>query len=289
MMIDKKRVFGDVHTEVEMWDFSKANKSLKNRLETVITLSKGQNTETLEEEDILSSKTLKEKGVDLEALRAIPVLLSMLNKEHRKLLHDIRGSMSLREGDFVTGEWFLTNYKAILQDWEDLSSDKEAFTTDIRLFFNDDIECGMIEHYMQTFKMRIPAFLKNDPAFLPRHYYVRKRNKPTFYISKVIREKDEEFCSEIKKTQLIATEQYEILKDSGLGEADASSILPRTIIEDVWVIFSVNDMCHFQRRLREKNTFEAREIIEAVRFLVSKNKLDSEPYIDSCTTRVREL
>ena len=149
----KKNILGDDIAFVENWDFSKANLNEENRILAITQVASicYQNPKALVSESLYNRLMAESMGLPSSSFEFVPVLLDYENPMHQEILK-LEYSNCKKFGENLDDKYLLTNYRALVYDFENL---KEEFSFDIRTIFNTEQECNIIKDYFKVFLYKV--------------------------------------------------------------------------------------------------------------------------------------
>lgn len=172
-------------SEVEAYDFSKANSSLEARIHAVTSVAsvcyqspKGPNSESLFKRLYAESGSLPSSSFEF-----VPILLDMRDHKYRHWADKLHlASPVFKYGEIVHGGYLLTNLRALIAC---VGPD-----ADNPVFFNTPTECQLIAQYFHVFKTDIDLatarqFMRHRASWqeLSRRYVSGKKLPFEFYTS----------------------------------------------------------------------------------------------------------
>lgn len=255
LIASKQNIFEDEIAYVEAYDFSKANMSNETRLDAITLIASicYQNPKAHGSESLYNRLMAESGGLPSSSFEFVPMLFDY--EEMKELYGSFIHTASIlkygeRVGEF--GEHLLTNFRAVVYDFENLQ-------IDLRDHFNTEAECAIIAKYFKVFKMKIdmPTFgqavrHRINWQVLSRRYVSGSRVPFDFYIAdqmKDIVSKDLEYADEIQhSTDDIITKcliHYKAALAAGVKPQVARGIIPQCAYTVAWCAFQPNQFDSF--------------------------------------------
>ncbi|MDD2265719.1 FAD-dependent thymidylate synthase [Sulfuricurvum sp.] len=277
----KENIFGDNIAFVEEWDFSHANTSEENRILAITQVASicYQSPKALGSETLYNRLMAESMGLPSSSFEFVPVLLNFKNPMHSELLQKEYSNVK-KFGELVEdGKYLLTNYRAIVYDFE---NDKDGYSFDIRQIYNtlDDAEIIRKNFHVFLYKVDLPTrsqMVRHRINWqeLSRRYVSGKRVPFDFYIS----EKMVPITTGDYDTQKIidlCVEHYMNAIDAGVKPQEARRIIPQAAYTQIWGAFMPTQLAnYFKLRLDEHAQWEIRKTAEAMKELI-QNPLKQE-------------
>ena len=196
---EDNNVFKDGIGYIHHYDFSRANLDETGRIEAITKVASicYDNPNAVGRESLYNRLKAEAMGLPSSSFEFVPVLL---NRDDFDLIYSsvfdyVNGDMfTLRVEKY--GEWIkedgreylLTNYRALLYDWESLNN---AEYYDFTQFFNTHEECDIIRKHVKTFLYKFDAVTAQQHnrhrialQGLSRRYVSGKKTEFEFYHSK---------------------------------------------------------------------------------------------------------
>ena len=150
---EKRNILNDNIGFVENWDFSKANLNEENRILAITQVASicYQNPKALGRESLYNRLMAESMGLPSSSFEFVPVLLDYENPMHQEILK-LEYSNCKKFGENLDDKYLLTNYRALVYDFENL---KDEFSFDIRTIFNTEQECNIIKDYFKVFLYKV--------------------------------------------------------------------------------------------------------------------------------------
>jgi thymidylate synthase (FAD) len=269
-----ENIFGDDIAFVEEWDFSQANTSEENRILAITQVASicYQSPKALGSETLYNRLMAESMGLPSSSFEFVPVLLDFNNQKHAELLQKEYSNVK-KFGELVEdGKYLLTNYRAIVYDFE---NDKDGYSFDIRQIYNtlDDTEIIRKNFHVFLYKVDLPTrsqMVRHRINWqeLSRRYVSGKRVPFDFYIS----EKMVPITTGDYDTQKIidlCVEHYMNAIDAGVKPQEARRIIPQAAYSQIWGAFMPTQLAnYFKLRLDEHAQWEIRKTAEAMKELL---------------------
>ncbi|MFV7789312.1 FAD-dependent thymidylate synthase [Aliarcobacter lanthieri] len=265
----KENIFGDNIAFVENWDFSKANLNEENRILAITQVASicYQNPKALGSESLYNRLMAESMGLPSSSFEFVPVLLDYENPKHQEILK-LEYSNSKRFGEILDDRYLLTNYRALVYDFE---NDKDKFSFDIRTIFNTKEECEIIKEYFKVFLFKVDFPTRSQMVRhrvcwqeLSRRYVSGKKVPFEFYISEKLKanEKVQNFIKE-------SEELYFELLDQGVKPQEARRVIPQMGYTQIWGAFQPKQLDnYFKLRLDNHAQWEIRQTALAMQELL---------------------
>jgi len=269
-LIEKKEnIFEDNIAYVEYWDFSKANLNNKNRILAITQVASicYQNPKALGNESLYNRLMAESQGLPSSSFEFVPVLLDYENPKHKEIL-DLEYSNCKKFGEQLDDKYLLTNYRALVYDYEHFS---ELFSFDIREIFNTKAECNIIKEYFKVFlyKVDLPTrsqMVRHRVSWqeLSRRYVSGKRVPFEFYISSKLKNNEN-----VKNLIEQSKELYYELLDNGVKPQEARRVIPQMAYTQIWGAFQPKQLDnYFKLRLEETAQWEIKQTALAMQELI---------------------
>ena len=265
----KENIFEDDIAFVENWDFSTANLNEKNRIQAITQVASicYQNPKALGSESLYNRLMAESMGLPSSSFEFVPVLLDYENPKHQEILK-LEYSNSKKFGEQLDDKYLLTNYRALVYDYENL---QEEFSFDIRTIFNTQEECKIIKDYFKVFlyKVDLPTrsqMVRHRVSWqeLSRRYVSAKRVPFEFYISEKLKHNPK-----VKALVKQSEELYFELLDAGVKPQEARRVIPQMGYTQIWGAFMPKQLDnYFKLRLDETAQWEIRQTAIAMQELI---------------------
>ncbi|MDX4070134.1 FAD-dependent thymidylate synthase [Aliarcobacter skirrowii] len=265
----KENIFDDDIAFVENWDFSTANLNEKNRIQAITQVASicYQNPKALGSESLYNRLMAESMGLPSSSFEFVPVLLDYENPKHQEILK-LEYSNSKKFGEQLDDKYLLTNYRALVYDYENL---QEEFSFDIRTIFNTQEECKIIKDYFKVFlyKVDLPTrsqMVRHRVSWqeLSRRYVSAKRVPFEFYVSEKLKHNPK-----VKALVKQSEELYFELLDAGVKPQEARRVIPQMGYTQIWGAFMPKQLDnYFKLRLDETAQWEIRQTAIAMQELI---------------------
>ena len=237
-------IFKDEIGFVEEWDFSRGNISEEARIEVITSVASicYANPNAVGKENLYNRLKAESIGLPSSSFEFVPILL---DQERIGIIIDaifeknesIQVSNVERYGEYITEDLLLTNYRALLYDYENL---KDFLPEDITKWFNKEDEAKIIKKYFKTFLCKIDMntskqFIRHRNANyqeLSRRYVSGKKQEFEFYVSPEI--KGTELESKVIQAQVDSVVLYKELSKSKIKAEDARRVIPQSMYTTIW-------------------------------------------------------
>lgn len=265
-----KNIFWDESGRVEHWDFSRANLSDKSRIEAITQVASicYQNPKALGSESLYNRLLAESIGLPSSSFEFVPVLLRLDDPKHKEIFAQIFCN-SIKYGELVeNGKYFLTNYRALVYDWEK-GKDKKTYTFDIREIYNTEEECKIIKKHFSVFLYDVDFVTRSQ---MVRHRvnwqelsrrYVSAKKMP---FKKYFDSKTSAFA-EVHDFFDQALSIYDFLISNKIKPERARRVIPFGTFSKIWGGFQPSQLDNFIN-LREKGS--AQSEIQDVAFAMSE-------------------
>ena len=156
----KENIFGDDIAFVEQYDFSTANMSEENRILAITQVASicYQNPKAVGSESLYNRLLAESMGLPSSSFEMCPVLLDYTNPKHKEILK-LEYSNCKKFGERIDDRYLLTNYRALVYDYENL---KDEFSFDIRTIFNTPEECEIIKQHFKVFLYKVDLTTRSE-------------------------------------------------------------------------------------------------------------------------------
>ena len=265
-------IFGDSIGFVENWDFSRANLNEENRILAITQVASicYQNPKGLGSESLYNRLAAESMGLPSSSFEFVPVLLDYENPKHQEILK-LEYSNCKKFGENLDDKYLLTNYRALVYDFENL---KQEFSFDIRTIFNTKEECDIIKDYFKVFLFKVDFPTRSQMVRhrvswqeLSRRYVSAKRVPFEFYVSEKLR--DNQKVQELIKQ---SEDLYFELLENGVKPQEARRVIPQMAYTQIWGAFMPKQLDnYFKLRLDEHSQWEIRMVAEAMKSSEDEN------------------
>ena len=266
---EKQNIFGDEIAFIEQWDFSRANLNEENRILAITQVASicYQNPKALGSESLYNRLMAESMGLPSSSFEFVPVILDYENPKHQEILK-LEYSNCKKFGEQIDDRYLLTNYRALVYDYENL---KDEFSFDIRSIFNTLEECKIIKDYFKVFLFKVDfptrsQMVRHRISFqeLSRRYVSGKRVPFEYYISEKLKN-NEKVQELINKSQ----ELYFELLEAGIKPQEARRVIPQMGYTQIWGAFQPKQLDnYFKLRLDEHSQWEIRQTALAMKELI---------------------
>lgn len=277
----KEQIFKDDIGFVEEWDFSRGNISEESRIEVITSVASicYANPNAVGKESLYNRLKAESIGLPSSSFEFVPVLLNSLqigkiiNARYEKD-ESIEASNVERYGEYISDELILTNYRALLYDYENL---KEYLKEDITKWFNTEAEAKIIKKHSHIFLCKIDMntskqFIRHRSANyqeLSRRYVSGKKQEFEFYISPEI--KGTPLADKVKKAQEESVILYRELSKSKIKSEDARRVIPQSMYTTIWSGWQPRGLKNFfDLRLDKHAQQEIRWLAEGMKELIEE-------------------
>ena len=284
----KENIFGDDIGFVEHYDFSQANMSEKHRIHAISAVASicYQNPKALGSESLYNRLMAESMGLPSSSAEFVPVLLDYENPKHQEILK-LEYSNSKKFGELIDDRYLLTNYRALVYDFE---NDKDKFSFDIRTIFNTQEECKIIKEYFKVFLFKVDFPTRSQMVRhrvswqeLSRRYVSAKKVPFEFYVSDKLKDFSAEIGEEsydaepiktsIKKLIKYNENMYYALIDAGIKPQEARRIIPQAAYTQIWGAFMPKQLDnYFKLRLDKTAQWEIQQTALAMQELIQGDK-----------------
>ncbi len=270
----KENIFGDEIANVEHWDFSKANLNEENRILAITQVASicYQNPKALGSESLYNRLMAESKGLPSSSFEFVPVLLNFTNPQHKEILAP-EFSNAKKFGEVVENRYLLTNYRALVYDFE---NHPELYSFDIRTIYNSLEECEIIAKHFKVFNYKVDLPTRSQMVRhrvswqeLSRRYVSGKKVPFEFYISENMKDIESD-AGNTQKILDICIEHYYKALEAGVKPQDARRIIPQAGYSQIWGAFMPTQLeNYFKLRLDSHAQWEIRMTAEAMKELIS--------------------
>lgn len=266
---EKQNILNDNIGFVENWDFSGANLNEENRILAITQVASicYQNPKALGSESLYNRLMAESMGLPSSSFEFVPVILDYENSKHQEILK-LEYSNSKKFGELIDDRYLLTNYRALVYDFE---NDKDKFSFDIRTIFNTQEECKIIKEYFKVFLFKVDFPTRSQMVRhriswqeLSRRYVSAKRVPFEFYVSEKLKE-NQKVQDLIKQSE----DLYFELLESGVKPQEARRVIPQMGYTQIWGAFMPKQLDnYFKLRLDEHAQWEIRQTAIAMQELL---------------------
>lgn len=266
---EKQNILNDNIGFVENWDFSRANLNEENRILAITQVASicYQNPKALGSESLYNRLMAESMGLPSSSFEFVPVLLDYENPKHQEILK-LEYSNSKKFGEILDDRYLLTNYRALVYDFE---NDKDKFSFDIRTIFNTQEECKIIKEYFKVFLFKVDFPTRSQMVRhriswqeLSRRYVSAKRVPFEFYVSEKLKE-NQKVKDLIKQSE----DLYFELLENGVKPQEARRVIPQMGYTQIWGAFMPKQLDnYFKLRLDEHAQWEIRQTAIAMQELL---------------------
>lgn len=266
---EKQNILNDNIGFVENWDFSRANLNEENRILAITQVASicYQNPKALGSESLYNRLMAESMGLPSSSFEFVPVLLDYENPKHQEILK-LEYSNCKKFGEILDDRYLLTNYRALVYDFENL---KEEFSFDIRTIFNTQEECKIIKEYFKVFLFKVDFPTRSQMVRhriswqeLSRRYVSAKRVPFEFYVSEKLKE-NQKVKDLIKQSE----DLYFELLENGVKPQEARRVIPQMGYTQIWGAFMPKQLDnYFKLRLDEHAQWEIRQTAIAMQELL---------------------
>ena len=275
----KENIFGDDIAFVEQWDFSRANLSEENRIKAITTVASicYQNPKAIGSESLYNRLLAESKGLPSSSFEFVPVLLNEyeLGNTIITMTEFSMEDLSIyKYGEKIeNGKYLLTNYRAIVNDFEKLGFD-------LRGHFNTEEECEIIKKHFKVFLYKVDFPTRSQMVRhrvnwqeLSRRYVSGERVPFEFYIS----EKMDDVISGNEYNLILSTKtildfclnHYKQALVQGVKPQEARRIIPQAAYTQIWGAFQPTQYENFMKLRDDSHAqWEIAQVAKAMRELV---------------------
>ena len=277
---DKQNIFGDGIAFVEHYDFSTANLSKNHRIHAISVVASicYQNPKAVGNESLYNRLMAESMGLPSSSFEMCPVLLDYENPKHQEILK-LEYSNCKKFGELIDDRYLLTNYRALVYDYENL---KDEFSFDIRTIFNTPEECEIIKQHFKVFlyKVDLPTrsqMVRHRVSWqeLSRRYVSGERVPFEYYISEKMKfvSKHEDDESDIyfdsNDFHKICEERYYQALEKGVKPQEARRVIPQSAYTQIWGAFMPKQLDnYFKLRLDKHAQWEIQQTAIAMQELI---------------------
>ncbi len=271
----RENIFGDNIAYAKMYDFSRGNMSMENRINNITLVASicYQSPKAFGSESLYNRLKAESHGLPSSSFEFIPVLLSYA--EFMEKGWSVVWTNKLKEGEtevkegfqlemekfgswIEDGQYLLTNYRAVLMD-------QEKYDVDFVERYNTEIECDIIKKHYKVFNFKVDFPTRSQMVRhrvglqeLSRRYVSGKRVEQEHYISKKMNTVVSKFS---------ITKPFRESHDDKVNLTGFGSVPTGTLVEVIEMSFNtqqVIDICmnHYFKALEDGiKPEEARRII----------------------------
>ena len=265
LIASKQNIFGDEIAYVESYDFSKANMSNETRLNAITLIASicYQNPKSHGSESLYNRLMAESGGLPSSSFEFVPMLFELdfisdfyYTNYRGRTYSDTPLSISnaLKYGEIIedvdddgdTIEYLLTNFRAIVYDFENLE-------IDLRDHFNTEAECTIIAKHFKVFKMKVdmPTFGQAvrhrvnwqvlsrryvSGTRVPFDFYVADKMKDIISISEAYTTNHDLLDIQVDTNEVIniCLEHYNAALTAGVKPQVARGIIPQCAYTVAW-------------------------------------------------------
>ena len=277
---EKQNILNDNIGFVENWDFSRANLNEENRILAITQVASicYQNPKALGSESLYNRLMAESMGLPSSSFEFVPVILDYENPKHKEILK-LEYSNSKKFGELIDDRYLLTNYRALVYDFE---NDKDKFSFDIRTIFNTQEECKIIKEYFKVFKYKVDLSTRSQMVRhrvswqeLSRRYVSGSRVPFEYYVSEKMKfisiHKDDESDIHFDSDDFhrICEERYYQALEKGVKPQEARRVIPQSAYTQIWGAFMPNQLDnYFKLRLDKHAQWEIQQTAIAMQELI---------------------
>ena len=277
---EKQNILNDNIGFVENWDFSKANLNEENRILAITQVASicYQNPKALGSESLYNRLMAESMGLPSSSFEFVPVLLDYENPKHQEILK-LEYSNCKKFGEILDDRYLLTNYRAIVYDFE---NNRDAFSFDIRTIFNTELECSIIKEYFKVFLFKVDLPTRSQMVRhrvswqeLSRRYVSGSRVPFEYYVSDKMKfisiHKDDESDIHFDSDDFhrICEERYYQALEKGVKPQEARRVIPQSAYTQIWGAFMPNKLDnYFKLRLDKHAQWEIQQTAIAMQELI---------------------
>ncbi len=269
----KENILEDNIAFVEQWDFSKANLNEENRILAITQVASicYQSPKALGSESLYNRLMAESMGLPSSSFEFVPVLLDPNNEKHKEVLA-LEYSNVKKFGEVVEENLLLTNYRALVYDYE---KDPKAYSFDIRTIYNTQEECEIIKKHFKVFLYKVDLPTRSQMVRhriswqeLSRRYVSGKRVPFDFYISEKLADVKSGDNSTKELIDLCVEHYYQALED-GVKPQEARRIIPQAAYSQIWGAYLPTHLeNYFKLRLDSHSQWEIRQTAIAMKELI---------------------
>lgn len=282
-----ENIFGDDIAFIEQYDFSAANMSEENRIKAITTVASicYQNPKAVGSESLYNRLLAESKGLPSSSFEFVPVLLDEYDLSTMIIAmtdYSMEDFNIYKYGEKIcNGKYLLTNYRAIVYDYENLG-------IDLRNHFNTQEECNIIKDHFKVFQYKVDLPTRSQMVRhrvswqeLSRRYVSGERVPFEFYVSDKMKEVllfDEGSSVKGSKVKTCFTAQdiidislkfYKQALENGVKPQEARRIIPQAAYTQIWGAFMPKQLDnYFKLRLDGHSQWEIRQTASAMKELL---------------------
>jgi thymidylate synthase (FAD) len=220
-----------------MWDFSRANESDEARIEAITTIASicYNNPNIIGKESLYNRLKAESKGLPSSSFEFVPVLIStmdfleMTEVVYEHVNNDPTKPLTImnieRYGEFIIDggiSYLLTNYRALLYDYENHKEVFDKYDMDITKYYNSILDSDIIKRHYHVFNIKMDMatskqFVRHrrqNLQELSRRYVSGDKAPFEFYVSEKI--KKSKAYGKVLTHIADSVELYNELRDSGI-------------------------------------------------------------------------
>lgn len=279
--------------------FAYANMSMQSRIEAITNIASVcyANPKAFGSESLYNRLAAESAGLPSSSFEFVPILLDETKSDHRTLL--VAKESNIRKfGESIVENgktYFLTNYRALLFDYEDvvlryldltqLSEDKQKALKDTYLnIYNTEDECKIIEKHFKVFNFKVDLPTRSQMVRhrtswqeLSRRYVSGSKVPFEFYISEKMKSITSvnditEYTGNYTTQEVldICLNHYYAALTQGVKPEEARRIIPQAAYSQIWGAFQPSYLANFfTLRLDAHAQKEIREVATAMKELIS--------------------
>jgi thymidylate synthase (FAD) len=281
-------IFGDGIAEISLYDFSRGNITEESRIYHITTVASicYANDSIVGKESLYNRLAAEAAGLPSSSFEFIPVLL---NLDRVSMIQDVYNHTDsgipriLKYGEVIKEGYLLTNYRALLYDYERLKA-AGIDMPEILEFYNTEEECVVIKKYAYTFltKMDISTSKQynrhrvNLQELSRRYVSGKKVNFELYHEQSMLTKIGPDLSAEVLEHGLASIDLYNKLIEKGVKPQSARRVIPQSMYTTIWGGFNLEQVNNFlQLRLDEHAQWEIRQIAIAMdKLLPAVNAID---------------
>jgi thymidylate synthase (FAD) len=270
----KENILEDNIAFVEQWDFSKANLNEANRILAITQVASicYQSPKALGSESLYNRLMAESMGLPSSSFEFVPVLLDPKNEQHQEVLA-LEYSNAKKFGEIVEGNLLLTNYRALVYDFE---NNPKVYSFDIRTIYNTQDECDLIKKHFKVFLYKVDLPTRSQMVRhriswqeLSRRYVSGKRVPFDFYVSRKMKDVQNNDKTTQDIIDLCVEHYYKALED-GVKPQEARRIIPQAAYSQIWGAYLPTQLeNYFKLRLDSHAQWEIQQTAQAMKELLS--------------------
>lgn len=276
---------GDNIGSVEKYDFSKANLCYENRVAAISLVASicYQNPKAVGSINLFNRLACEASSLPSSAYEFVPVLLDPRREPDKMILGNVKSNVR-KYGEWITAEdelgktrdFLLTNYRALLYDYEVRSSAliavgaSEESIEELKVsyleLYNNPHECEIIKQHFKVFKFKVDLSTRSQMVRhrvnwqeLSRRYVSGDRVPFEFYISEKMSKIETATYYTMESICDICVDFYNTAIDSGIKPQEARRIIPQAMYTDIWGAFQPKQLENFYN-MRLDDAHAQREI-----------------------------